>query len=61
MHTKTSASSDPQSGAAHESVQTLVQASAAHRDGARHARSAPVAQGLYDPANEHDACGVGFV
>jgi glutamate synthase (NADPH/NADH) large chain len=23
--------------------------------------SAPLAQGLYDPANEHDACGVGFV
>ena len=23
--------------------------------------SAPIAQGLYDPANEHDACGVGFV
>ena len=22
---------------------------------------APAAQGLYDPANEHDACGVGFV
>jgi glutamate synthase (NADPH) large chain len=21
----------------------------------------PLAQGLYDPANEHDACGVGFV
>jgi len=21
----------------------------------------PQAQGLYDPANEHDACGVGFV
>jgi glutamate synthase (NADPH) large chain len=21
----------------------------------------PVAQGLYDPANEHDSCGVGFV
>ena len=21
----------------------------------------PCAQGLYDPANEHDACGVGFV
>ena len=21
----------------------------------------PIAQGLYDPANEHDACGVGFV
>ena len=21
----------------------------------------PRAQGLYDPANEHDACGVGFV
>jgi glutamate synthase (NADPH) large chain len=24
-------------------------------------QSAPVRQGLYDPANEHDACGVGFV
>src|ERR1700674_1859453 len=24
-------------------------------------RSIPKAQGLYDPANEHDACGVGFV
>ena len=23
--------------------------------------SVPAAQGLYDPANEHDACGVGFV
>ena len=23
--------------------------------------SAPKAQGLYDPQNEHDACGVGFV
>lgn len=21
----------------------------------------PIAHGLYDPANEHDACGVGFV
>jgi glutamate synthase (NADPH/NADH) large chain len=21
----------------------------------------PLKQGLYDPANEHDACGVGFV
>jgi len=21
----------------------------------------PAAQGLYDPANEHDACGVGFI
>ncbi len=21
----------------------------------------PAAQGLYDPANEHDACGIGFV
>ena len=21
----------------------------------------PVAQGLYDPAHEHDACGIGFV
>lgn len=21
----------------------------------------PIAQGLYDPSNEHDACGVGFV
>ena len=24
-------------------------------------RSIPKAQGLYDPAHEHDACGVGFV
>jgi glutamate synthase (NADPH/NADH) large chain len=23
--------------------------------------AAPVAQGLYDPANEHDSCGVGFI
>ena len=22
---------------------------------------APLQQGLYDPLNEHDACGVGFV
>ena len=25
------------------------------------AGSLPAAQGMYDPANEHDACGVGFV
>ncbi|MBB3952178.1 glutamate synthase large subunit [Aureimonas jatrophae] len=25
------------------------------------ARQRPVAQGLYDPRNEHDACGVGFI
>jgi glutamate synthase domain-containing protein 1 len=25
------------------------------------ASAAPTAQGLYDPANEHDACGIGFV
>ena len=24
-------------------------------------RSIPTEQGLYDPAHEHDACGVGFV
>ena len=24
-------------------------------------RSIPEKQGLYDPAHEHDACGVGFV
>ncbi len=24
-------------------------------------QSVPAAQGLYDPSNEHDACGVGFV
>ncbi len=23
--------------------------------------SLPAVQGMYDPANEHDACGVGFV
>jgi glutamate synthase domain-containing protein 2/glutamate synthase domain-containing protein 1/glutamate synthase domain-containing protein 3 len=27
----------------------------------RHAGGLPAAQGLYDPANEHDACGLGFV
>ncbi|UCE32152.1 MAG: glutamate synthase subunit alpha, partial [Burkholderiales bacterium] len=27
----------------------------------RHHEAAPRAQGMYDPANEHDACGVGFV
>ena len=27
----------------------------------RHASGLPPAQGLYDPANEHDACGLGFV
>jgi glutamate synthase domain-containing protein 2/glutamate synthase domain-containing protein 1/glutamate synthase domain-containing protein 3 len=26
-----------------------------------YAPTAPLAQGLYDPANEHDACGIGFV
>ena len=26
-----------------------------------HALGAPAAHGLYDPDNEHDACGVGFV
>jgi glutamate synthase (NADPH/NADH) large chain len=25
------------------------------------AHPVPAAQGLYDPQNEHDACGVGFV
>ena len=27
----------------------------------RRSGTAPIKQGLYDPANEHDACGVGFV
>ena len=27
----------------------------------RHGSSRPPAAGLYDPAHEHDACGVGFV
>ncbi len=27
----------------------------------QHANGLPSAQGLYDPANEHDACGMGFV
>ena len=26
-----------------------------------HAHSSPLPQGLYHPANEHDACGVGFI
>ena len=28
---------------------------------ATHASTRPVAAGLYDPAREHDACGVGFI
>ena len=28
---------------------------------AAHASPAPVANGLYDPRHEHDACGVGFI
>ncbi|MBL8520185.1 MAG: glutamate synthase subunit alpha [Betaproteobacteria bacterium] len=32
-----------------------------HGASAAPATSMPPAQGLYDPANEHDACGVGFV
>src|SRR5690349_14758851 len=27
----------------------------------QHASGLPSAQGMYDPANEHDACGMGFV
>src|SRR5581483_4889769 len=27
----------------------------------RHIHGLPPAQGLYDPANEHDACGIGFI
>ena len=35
---------------------------AEHSEGMRVMESAlPERQGLYDPANEHDACGVGFV
>ena len=26
-----------------------------------HAHGLPKAQGLYDPRNEHDACGIGFI
>ena len=36
-------------------------ASNAVAKGARVAGAAPKAQGLYDPRNEHDACGVGFI
>ncbi|MDO9126502.1 MAG: glutamate synthase subunit alpha, partial [Parvibaculum sp.] len=31
------------------------------RDPATHLAGLPAAQGLYDPRNEHDACGIGFV
>ncbi len=34
---------------------------AAVRGKPRYAAGLPAAQGLYDPANEHDACGIGFV
>jgi len=30
-------------------------------DHVNHPRGMPSAQGLYNPANEHDACGLGFV
>ena len=32
-----------------------------HEDVSAMAPGLPSAQGLYDPAHEHDACGVGFV
>ena len=32
-----------------------------HEDVSAMAPGLPPAQGLYDPAHEHDACGVGFV
>ena len=31
------------------------------RNAAMHLAGLPDAQGLYDPRNEHDACGIGFV
>ena len=41
-------------------VQASPLASSAH-PAAPASMESPAAQGLYDPANEHDACGVGFV
>ena len=36
-------------------------ASQGRRDPADLSPAAPAAAGLYDPVNEHDSCGVGFV
>ncbi|MGN6581460.1 MAG: glutamate synthase-related protein [Bordetella sp.] len=43
----------------HQADATAVPATAAPIDASR--IGLPAAQGLYNPANEHDACGVGFV
>src|SRR3546814_13180449 len=39
---------------------TTSRSTAQHEDSGMRA-SAPAAQGLYNPINEHDSCGVGFV
>src|SRR5688572_9455215 len=41
--------------------QTLSSASSAYNAPAKSPRGLPPAQGLYDPRNERDACGIGFI
>ena len=47
------------SSLSHQSAATATPAPAVPIDASR--IGLPAAQGLYNPANEHDACGVGFV
>ena len=42
-------------------AQETGKARATTRQASAHAFGLPAKQGLYDPRNEHDACGVGFV
>ena len=43
------------------SATTEPQANAATKTTVLRRNGMPIAQGLYDPRNEHDACGVGFI
>jgi len=61
MDTGTNASFDVQSSGSVESVGTAASVASNGALVAPVVRATPAAQGLYDPANEHDACGVGFV
>ncbi|SCE36244.1 glutamate synthase (NADPH/NADH) large chain, partial [Streptomyces sp. SolWspMP-sol7th] len=44
-----------------QSPRTAAKGSAVTSTSWAHMDARPAAQGLYDPSNEHDACGVGFV
>lgn len=42
-------------------TRSTISAAPAPRTTAKTAQGLPIAQGMYDPRNEHDACGVGFI